>query len=150
MTMKTMVQLIYASHMASGLGHEELDDIMQTSRSKNEKRGVTGALCYSARGFLQCLEGPSDVVNELYGHIIRDDRHVDVTLLAYSDIHRRSFAKWAMAYIRADEVDSMILRKYCTQRAFDPFAMSAQQALGFLAEIATEREALLEKRNAAG
>ena len=147
--MKTMVRLIYASRMTSGLGHKELDDIIQTSRRKNEKRGVTGALCYSARGFLQCLEGPSDVVNELYGYIIRDERHVDVTLLDYSDIHVRSFARWAMAYIRADEVDGMILRKYCAQRAFDPFAMSAQQALGFLAEIAAEREVSLGKLEAA-
>ena len=147
--MKTMVRLIYASRMVGGLEHKELDDIMQTSRRKNEKRGVTGALCYSARGFLQCLEGPSDVINELYGQIIRDDRHVDVTLLAYSDIHQRSFAKWAMAYIRADELDGMILRKYCAHRTFEPFAMSAQQALGFLTEIAAEREASLGKQSAA-
>lgn len=139
--MKTMVMLIYASRMASGVVHHELDDIMQTSRKNNEKRGITGALCYSALGFLQCLEGPSDAINDLYGSIVRDDRHVDVTLLAYSDIHQRRFAKWAMAYMRADEVDNLILRKYCAECTFDPFAMSAEQALGFLAEIAVEREA---------
>jgi hypothetical protein len=143
--MKTMVRLIYASHMASGLGHKDLDNIMQTSRRKNETQGITGALCYSARGFLQCLEGPSDVINELYGHIIRDKRHVEVTLLEYSEIHQRSFAKWAMAYIRSDEVDSMILRKFSAEGTFDPFAMSAPQASGFLAEIAAEREASLMK-----
>ena len=139
--MKTMVSLVYASRMASGVVHDELDDIMQTSRENNEKHGITGALCYSALGFLQCLEGPSDVINELYGKIIRDDRHVDVTLLAYSGIHQRRFAKWAMAYIRAEQVDNLILRKYCAQCTFDPFAMSAEQALGFLAGIAVDREA---------
>jgi len=138
--MKTMVRLVYASRMASGVAHHELNDIMQTSRKNNEERGITGALCYAPLGFLQCLEGPSDAINELYGNIIRDDRHVDVTLLAYSDIHQRRFAKWAMAYIRADEVDNLILRKYCAECTFDPFAMSAEQALGFLAEIAVERE----------
>ena len=143
--MKTMVSLIYASRRASGVVHDELNDIMQTSRKNNEEKGITGALCYAATGFLQCLEGPSDVINELYGTIIRDNRHVDVTLLAYSDIHQRSFAKWAMAYIRADEVDTLILRKYCAQCTFDPFAMSAKQALGFLSEIAVDRQASLLK-----
>lgn len=138
--MKTMVRLIYASRMASGVLHDDLNDILQTSRRNNEKQGITGVLCYSATGFLQCLEGPSDFINELYGRIIRDDRHVDVTLLAYSDIHQRSFAKWAMAYIRADEVDGLIIRKYSAQLTFDPFAMSAEQALGFLVETAAERE----------
>lgn len=143
--MKTMVRLVYASRMASGVMHDDLNDILQTSRRNNEKQGITGVLCYSSLGFLQCIEGPSDAINKLYGNIIRDDRHVDVMLLAYSDIHQRSFAKWAMAYIRADEVDSLILRKYCAQCSFDPFAMSAEQALGFLVEIATEREASLTK-----
>lgn len=143
--MKTMVRLIYASRMARGVVHDDLNDIMQTSRKNNEEQGITGALCYSTLGFLQCLEGPSDIINELYGSIIQDARHVDVTLLAYSDIHQRSFAKWAMAYIRADEVDSLLIRKYSAQCTFDPFAMSAQQALGFLAEIAAERETSLIK-----
>ncbi len=143
--MKTMVRLVYASRMASGVVHDDLSDILQTSRRNNEKQGITGALCYSAVGFLQCLEGSSDVINKLYGSIIRDARHVDVTLLAYCDIHQRIFAKWAMAYIRADEVESLILRKYSAQCTFDPFAMSAEQALGFLAEIAVEREASLTK-----
>lgn len=143
--MKTMVRLLYTSRMAGGVVRDDLSDIVQTSRKNNEKQGITGALCYSTLFFLQCLEGPSDVINELYGSIIRDARHVDVTLLAYSDIHQRIFAKWAMAYIRANEVESLILRKYSAQCTFDPFAMSAEQALGFLAEIAAEREASLTK-----
>ncbi len=147
--MKSMVRLIYASRMAAGLGHKELDEMIQTSRRKNEKRAVTGALCYSARGFLQCLEGPSDVINDLYGHIIRDKRHSEVTLLEYTDIHQRSFAKWAMAYIGADDVDAAVLRKYCAQTMFDPFAMTAQQALGFLADISAERELLMAKNRKA-
>ena len=139
--MKTMVSLVYASRMASAVVHDDLTNILEASCRNNEKRGITGALCYAATGFLQCLEGPSDVINELYGSIIRDTRHVDVTLLAYSHIHQRTFAKWAMAYIRADEVDNLILRKYCAQCTFDPFAMSPEQASGFLAEVAVEREA---------
>lgn len=139
--MKTMVMLVYVSRMAGGVVRDDLNDILETSRRNNEKQGITGALCYSPLGFLQCLEGPSDVINELYGSLIRDDRHVDVTLLAYSGIHQRRFARWAMAYIRADEVDRLILRKYSAQCTFDPFAMSAEQALGFLAEITVEREA---------
>ncbi len=139
--MKTMASLVYASRMASGVVHDDLDEILQASRRNNEKLGITGALCYAATGFLQCLEGPSDVINVLYGNIVRDNRHVDVTLLSYAHIHQRRFAMWAMAYIRADDVDNLILRKYCAQYTFDPFAMSAEQALGFLAEIAVEREA---------
>lgn len=143
--MKRMVRLIYASRMAGGVVRDDLNDILETSRRKNEKFGITGVLCYAPAGFLQCLEGPADSVNQLYNNIIRDDRHIDVTLLEYSEIDQRCFAKWAMAYVRADEVDSLILRKYSAQNAFDPFAMNAKQALGFLVETAAERETRLAK-----
>jgi hypothetical protein len=143
--MKTLVRLIYVSRMAAGLGHKQLNAIIETSRRKNEKQGITGALCYSARGFLQCLEGPSEAINELYGHIVRDKRHVDVTLLSYADIAQRSFTRWAMAYVRADEVDTLILRKYSPGNTFDPFALGAQQALGFLEAMIAAREAELTK-----
>jgi hypothetical protein len=139
--METMVRLIYASRMSSGLSHKQLDDILQVSRRNNEKRAVTGALCYSAKGFLQCLEGPADAVNALYGHIVRDDRHVDVTLLSYGPLSVRSFSQWAMAYVRADEVDAGVVLKHCAQRTFDPFAMNPEQALGFLVEIVAQRQA---------
>ncbi len=144
--MNQLVQLLYISHLAKGIGPVELGNILVTSRKNNEKADVTGALCYSQNGFLQCLEGPADAVNELYRRIMRDDRHVDVMLLDYRDVDERSFGQWRMAYVREDEVDRDFLIKTRGSERFDPFDMTAGEALELLLAIVKERETFLRKQ----
>ncbi|MCF7853369.1 MAG: BLUF domain-containing protein [Candidatus Pacebacteria bacterium] len=140
-----MVRLIYASRFSRGVGPNDVQNIVKVSRKHNEAMGVTGVLCYDPHFFLQCLEGDRDAVNELYNHIIMDDRHQDVRLLEYSDVDQRVFPSWFMAYVRFDELTKPILLKYGATATFDPYTMSARQALGFIQEIAEERYNFLEK-----
>ena len=141
-----IVRLTYASRLKKKLGHAALEQIMAVSRRNNKKLGVTGALCYSPRGFLQILEGPADTVNELYNRIVKDTRHSVVTLLEYAPIPSRDFENWSMAYVRADEIAHALLRKFSTRHVFDPFEMSPSQARGFLIAVAQERADFLAKQ----
>ncbi len=95
-----MVRLIYMSHFNGSANPHDIQDILAISRKNNEEWGITGALCYNPNYFLQCLEGPRDSVNTLYKQILCDERHQEVTLLEYCDIHERKFEKWSMAYAR--------------------------------------------------
>lgn len=140
-----MVRLIYASKLGKGIKAEDLQQILDVSRKNNEERGITGALCYDPRAFLQCLEGHRDIVNALYSAIVRDERHRDVTLIEYTDIHQREFETWSMAFVRTDELDRQLLVKYSTSHDFDPFSMSALQASAFIADLASERQSFLER-----
>ena len=141
-----IVRLTYASRLKKPLGHAALENIMNVSRRNNRKLGVTGALCSSPRGFLQILEGPANAVNELYNRIVRDTRHSAVTLLEYAPIPYRDFANWSMAYVRADEIAHVLLRKFSTRHVFDPFEMGPVQARGFLMAVAQERADFLAKQ----
>ncbi len=145
----SLVRLLYVSHLTSECGPDEMRDIQAVSRRKNRVRGVTGALCFSAKGFLQCLEGPVDAVNELYRSIARDDRHSDVTLLDYTGIKRRDFGRWSMAFIRDDELDAKVLAKIRGSRTFDPFDLAPGEALDFLREITREQADFLKRQQAA-
>ena len=144
-----LVRLLYVSRLATGCGPDELDSILDVSRKNNRQSGVTGALCYSGNGFLQCLEGPAPAVNQLYREIARDDRHVDVTLLDYADVQARDFGRWSMAYIRNDEIDSGILQRIRGTSTFDPFDMAPGEAMDFLKAVVQEREAFLARQQAA-
>ncbi|MDD2240545.1 MAG: BLUF domain-containing protein [Kiritimatiellae bacterium] len=144
-----IVRLIYASRLTRDTGPDALGKIMTVSRRNNKKLGVTGALCYSPRGFLQILEGPADMVNQLYVKIIKDKRHSAVTLLEYSDIPYRDFENWSMAYVRADEIARTLLQKFSTRKLFDPFEMGPTQARGFLMAVTKERADFLAKQEAA-
>ena len=139
-----LVRLIYTSRFTKNMDAKQLKAIADVSRRNNARKGITGVLCYAPGLFLQCLEGPRAAVNELYGKIVNDTRNKDVTLLDYADIDERVFEKWSMAYVRANDLTESLITKYGAGKSFDPYAMTARQALGFVRRLVDEQERFLE------
>lgn len=69
----------------------------------NPMHDITGALICRADIYLQMLEGPEEALDTLYGHIKKDDRHVEPRLIIHEPAEDRLFAAWAM---RDDPVQS--------------------------------------------
>jgi hypothetical protein len=76
----------------------EVERIVETSRLRNGRLGVTGVLIATNAGFAQVLEGDAASIDQIFGSIRRDTRHEDVAVLAYEDIVRRRFEEWSLAY----------------------------------------------------
>ncbi|WP_300673094.1 BLUF domain-containing protein [Desulfoluna sp.] len=138
-----MVRLIYASRLAPHAGPRDVQIILETARANNPAKGITGALCYNDTYFLQCIEGPRTAINQLYTSILSDERAADSTLMEYSDIHERIFENWSMAYVKADELTEQIVMKYGADRHFNPYEMNGEQALGFMINLAREKDRYL-------
>jgi hypothetical protein len=97
-----MEALIYAS-VAEGLPRPaEVNAILATARRVNPRLGLTGMLLWSDTRFAQLLEGPSDALDLLYGRLLADTRHHDVTMLSRWDISHRLFPDWSMGSRRLD------------------------------------------------
>ncbi|NLV41688.1 MAG: BLUF domain-containing protein [Candidatus Hydrogenedentes bacterium] len=140
----SLARLIYVSRMTEECDMESLQRILTVSRRNNLAKGITGVLFYDPKFFLQCLEGPVEVVNELYANILRDDRHTRVTLLEYHDTDRRLFGSWAMAFLRLNDLTpEMMAQAGCSGR-FDPFVLGSEEARGFLIAIVGQRQAQLD------
>lgn len=141
-----LARLIYVSRMTEECDMESLQRILTVSRRNNLAKGITGVLFYDPKFFLQCLEGPVEVVNELYANILRDGRHTRVTLLEYHDTDRRLFGNWAMAFLRLNDLTpEMMAQAGCSGR-FDPFTLGSEEARGFLIAIVGQRQAQLESQ----
>ena len=138
-----IVRLIYASKVKEGHGPNDVLKIVEVSEKNNQEAGITGALCYGPRYFLQCLEGSRDAVNELYNKIIADERHTDVTLLYYDDIEERAFGDWSMGYALAEKSLNKIILRFGSSIDFNPYKFSAKQAIGFLKAAVEERQQTL-------
>lgn len=76
----------------------DISDIVETSRVRNARLQVTGALVASRSRFAQILEGPRAAVDALMDSIRRDRRHTEVEVVLYADIERRRFPEWTLAY----------------------------------------------------
>jgi len=134
----SLVRLVYASRFSRKAGPEDVQKIVDLSRKKNEELGITGALCFDPRYFLQVLEGPREAVSDLYNRIMFDYRHTGVTLISYEKVAQRRFEKWFMAYVRIDQKVKPILDRYTTN-GFDPYSMDPEQLVDFAAEVAEAR-----------
>jgi hypothetical protein len=112
---------VYVSTLAQEFTGEALEDLLDSSRGRNERIGVTGMLVVRGRGVLQMLEGEQSVVRRLYDTIAVDTRHHDVITVWRSRTARRRFPDWSMAFDDLDGAET-VAEQVCTFHPDSPDA----------------------------
>ena len=93
-----MYTLTYKSR-ANGIPKPgQMQELLEKSRRWNMDNGISGCLVYYRGGFVQLLEGETDLVKELWDKIRTDARHSEVFLISEEEIVEREFPNWNMAY----------------------------------------------------
>ena len=128
-------RLIYASRAAESLQQPDIEQILESSRRNNGRVGVTGLLVFSAREFLQCLEGSREAVNQTYARILGDPRHAEVQVLDYREVAQRLFPDWGMHGLAPSLMTRQRVLRYSERELFTPTRMSAAAALALLEEL---------------
>lgn len=136
------IRLIYASHPRGEASLDDLTSILTSSRRNNAAMGICGLLSFKKNYFIQLLEGDRQHVSGLYNRIVADERHTDCCLLSYDEIRTREFANWAMGYISRRALSDSVLFSYSSTNAFDPFALTAEQAPALMRELANTTDRL--------
>ncbi len=93
-----MFSLLYVSSATHLFSDAELVELLDQSREKNARLGITGMLLYKDGNFMQALEGPEGAVLELYSTIQDDARHHHVLELLRRQVEEREFASWSMGF----------------------------------------------------
>jgi hypothetical protein len=130
-----LVRLLYASRATAPADTSVHDSILEQSRARNPKLGITGILCFSDNLFIQVLEGGRDEVCELYNSIVRDGRNQHVRILSFEEISERRFGGWTMGQVDASRVNTTILLKYSERAELDPYNVSGKVSLALLEEL---------------
>jgi hypothetical protein len=121
-------RITYVSRYAKPLTADEIDTLGEKAAEKNRELGLSGLLMASGGLFYQVLEGPPEVVDQIFDTIERDDRHTDVLLLSsVGPVERRLFSDWSMktinldaeAHVRLLPVKGLIKAVYEQQRLVD-------------------------------
>ncbi|MFL9881386.1 BLUF domain-containing protein [Herbaspirillum rhizosphaerae] len=99
-------QLIYISQAVRKMSLEDLNTIQKQSKSNNQPIEVTGSLFYNGGWFLQVLEGPEVILNNLYNKIEKDPRHKDSRILYNEPAKFRTFPRWSMNMVNLDDRQS--------------------------------------------
>lgn len=95
-----MLSITYVSSAHELLDEARLVELLAVIRPKNQALGVTGMLLYSGGNIIQTIEGPDDVVDDLFATIEADRRHRGVLLLLRDTVVERGFPDWSMGFQR--------------------------------------------------
>lgn len=103
-------QLIYVSSATHLMTDQELIEILETARPKNEALDISGMLVYSDGTFIQVLEGDPQTVDTLFRRIETDPRHRSCFLLLRQKVETRAFEGWSMGFrtLSSEEVSNVI------------------------------------------
>lgn len=127
-----LTRLIYASRISDVFVPEDLESILQQSRSINQINHISGLLYFNRNYFLQCIEGDRTDVNNTYFRIVNDPRHESVTLLEFKEISERAFSKWSMAYIPETSESIPLFQHYGKSSKFEPHTLTAKDAFNMM------------------
>jgi Sensors of blue-light using FAD len=104
--MKSLISLIYASRATADFHEHEIPELLKQVRVANAKHEITGMLLYIGGSFLQVLEGQPAMVEAVFGKILQDKRHAQITLIAKASILEREFEGWTMSHKTLDPVEA--------------------------------------------
>lgn len=135
---KVLIRLTYVSRANSELSASDIQEILQQARANNTKAGITGALCFNKRYFLQTIEGSRSKINQLLSKLVLDERHHDVQILECAEIEQREWTDWAMNYATPSKTNATIFLKYGDKSDFNPYILSAASATELLKELRGE------------
>ena len=95
---QTIFQLVYVSSAKTKFSEAELEALLDQSRQKNTRLGLSGILLYADGNFMQLLEGEEKQVRSLYARIAGDPRHVGCMILISGPVAERTFPDWTMGF----------------------------------------------------
>lgn len=98
-----MKRIIYCSQATYDVAPEELVELLEVSRSNNERAGLSGMLLYCSQSFLQVLEGDPQALAATYTRILADERHTNLRLLADVEVAAPLFPDWTMGFEHVDD-----------------------------------------------
>ena len=96
-------QLVYISAANKEFTEEELQELLGKARVNNESLDVSGMLLFHQGSFIQALEGPQNVVEDLYNKISEDTRHTETCVLFRGELEERNFDSWSMGFYRSNQ-----------------------------------------------
>ncbi len=99
------ISLVYVSVASHFMTDDELKALIETCRTLNAQKNITGMLLYRDGYFIQALEGEESAVIALYEKITTDPRHTKCLIVHRQEIAKRYFSRWAMGFNNIHRAD---------------------------------------------
>ena len=117
----------------SGIG---LARLLEQWRRNNEKSGVTSALVVNDNYFIQNIEGPRPLINEILVKLISEYSYLVPHLSDIEEIEERRWDGFLLKYLTSSaEDEEYTLESVSSGADFNPYLMKSTQITSFLRTI---------------
>ena len=91
--------ICYVSRAAENLSEDEIKEIFEKTKQKNNLKAIYGILLYGMNDFFQVLEGDKDVIEDLYENIIlKDTRHTNIFEVIRKETKSPVFSNYSSSF----------------------------------------------------
>ncbi|MGN5764210.1 BLUF domain-containing protein [Acinetobacter calcoaceticus] len=136
------VRLLYVSKIKNIDSNLKMNliEILDEAIDFNYRHDITGVLYYGHGYFVQCLEGPKAIIDDLfYSKIVKDERHINCEILYYIECKDKLFSQWSMKFSPINQNITDFFMKYHLEE-FNPYLLTAETVEKFVAVLAGEPE----------
>ncbi|MFT0773297.1 BLUF domain-containing protein [Psychrobacter aquimaris] len=114
----------------------ELARLLEQWRRNNEKIGVTSALVVNDNYFIQNIEGPRPLINEILVKLISEYFYLVPHLSEIEEIEERRWDGFLIKYLTSSaEDEAYTLKSFSAGADFNPYLMKSTQITSFLKAI---------------
>lgn len=118
----------------------ELIRTLEKWRISNEKSNVTSAIAINNDYFIQNLEGPRSIINEVMAKLINEYPRIALNIVEVKEIETRSWDGFLIRYLTSSAQDEeYTLKSFSAGADFNPFLMKKTQITGFIKAIFAEQ-----------
>ena len=90
--------IYYISNKNSNIVDDELENLLHSIISRNNRLGITGILLLQNNHFFQIMEGQEKIIDDIFGKIMKDNRHHGFIRLLDMPIADRVFEDYDSGY----------------------------------------------------
>ena len=114
----------------------ELARLLEEWRRNNEKSGVTSALVVNDNYFIQNIEGPRFIINEILVKLINEYSYLVPQLSEIEEVEERRWDGFLLKYLTSSaEDEEYTLKSFSAGADFNPYLMKSTQITSFLKVI---------------
>jgi hypothetical protein len=131
-----ILSLTYIGKNSDSNNGIELARLLEEWRRNNEKSGVTSVLVVNDNYFIQNIEGPRFIINEILVKLINEYSYLVPQLSEIEEVEERRWDGFLIKYLTSSAEDEVYTLKSISAGAdFNPYLMKSTQITSFLKAI---------------
>jgi Sensors of blue-light using FAD. len=131
-------------------GAEQVKDILLACSRNTLASGLSGALVFNERYFVQIMEGDRALASRTILSVVSDPRHRNAVLVRAYPVGERRFLGWTVGYAGHTEAIDALYMRHGVMAGLDPTRMNAESIENLVADLVEVKSPFIVRKKGIG